>query len=75
MYAAVLMMAAVLGQDDGGALAAKRLDETTSRLLATIERLEQRIVELEKRVAAPKASDVPHGTKLDPDAVPYSKGR
>ena len=78
MYAAVLMMAAVVGQDDGTALAAKRLDETTSRLLATIERLESRIGELERQVAGAKATQapqVPHGTQLDPDAVPYSGGR
>lgn len=75
MYAAVLILAACVGQDEGGALAAKRLDETTSRLLATIERLEARIAELERQTVPAKAPSVPHGTKLDPDAVPYSGGR
>jgi hypothetical protein len=84
MYSAVLLVASLIAQTEIQSQTAplsaapstlQRLEATNSRLIATIEKLEARLAELEKRLAESPATNLPHGSQLDPDAVPYAGGR
>lgn len=75
MHSAVLLVAALVSQTEAQPLTTQRLEAANSKLLAAVERLEARVVELEKRLSESPATKLPHGASLDPEAQAYSGGR
>lgn len=75
MYATVLLVASLVAQTETPPLTTQRLEAANSKLLAAVERLEARVVELEKRLSETPAAKLPHGANLDPEAQAYSGGR